>query len=135
MTAFCVKINNHLNSFYKWHCAINMDAPSPIYVSRLFLLRQTPPGHIYQVPKSFHISRYMPSIKMDSPPTPFASSLRGSGLPSFDTSTYLRTFVRVSMVLKRVLTWYHASYLRVWQSALPCCVLSTSSHFKMIAFR
>ena len=135
MTAFCVKINNHLNSFYKWHCAINMDAVTNICIKVVPPSSDSTLIHISGFSVIPHFPLHAIHKKGFSTPLRSQAHYGGYGFATLTTSPYLRTFLRVSMVLKRVLTWYHASYLRVWQSALPCCVLSTSSHFKMIAFR
>lgn len=100
MTAFCVIINNHLNSFYKWHCAINMDAVTNICIKVVPPSSDSTLIHISGFSVIPHFPLHAIHKKGFSTPLRSQAHYGGYGFATLTTSPYLRTFVRVSMVQK-----------------------------------
>lgn len=100
MTAFCVIINNHLNNFYKWHCAINMDAVTNICIKVVPPSSDSTLIHISGFSVIPHFPLHAIHKKGFSTPLRSQAHYGGYGFATLTTSPYLRTFVRVSMVQK-----------------------------------
>ena len=101
----------------------------------------------HMAPTSFHISRFMPSIKMDSPPTPFASSLRGSGLVprhihilthfcarkyGFKARSYVVSRLVLTFVAVGITMLYIVNFLPFWKNCIKIINLVLFDYDKSI---